>query len=282
MVGPTRSGKTVLCRLLATQADFHHFEEPIGLWNIGKKGRKDDARDADEATPRVAHRIRTSMARRLAEVGARRWVDDLPHHALRIAFCLRVLPDARLIQVLRDGRESVPEMIGLWGADDSLRRVVTRKLAGRNWRSLHWPSLPGMALKWAGNQVSRRLLGRRRSWGPTVPGQVEFSRDRSIAQIAAFQWSVMATMSLDGVAQAPPEQVLTVRRENLLADPAGEAERIAAFVDTPAPPLRDLFTQRIGVGASPKLKAMRESVPPEVWDEILPIIAPVQARLGYA
>lgn len=277
LLGATRSGKTLVARTLCELPQFSILSEPITIWNIGKARREDDCRTAEEATPRTARRIRSEIERRCRKLGSPRIVDDLPHNTFRIPFCRIVLPDAKYIFVMRDGRTTVPAMLRCWTCHDPLISVLSRKLPDRH--VIRLSALPPHAFKWILNYVRLRFGARRATWGPTVPGQRAFSKTHSLAETVAYQWSKMIEFALNGIASLPPDRATTVRSEDLFTKPDEMAERLAQFVD-----IGDVAALASAIRtatASSSSRNVKVELSEDKWKAIMPIIEPMQQRLGY-
>ena len=277
-VGPTRSGKSMLGNIVGQLPEFHLAFEPQGRWNYRFSNKLSDVRTQEEASEEVCRSIRAQIERSIDSTDATRYIDDLPHHALRIGFCHAVLPEARFVMVSRDGRSAIRDMKWGWEYKDTLGKVMSRRFGQGNYRSINFKKLPMQGARWLNNAV-RRLIGRRRStWGPTVPGQFAFARTHSLIETIAFQWASYAEHALDGLQEIPSEQVLYVRYESVLKCPKREAERLAEFCEIEnAQNLIDLAQQAIESGREPYSKPLSQAE----LERIEPIISPIQRRLGY-
>jgi len=128
------------------------------------------------------------------------------------------------------------------------------------------------------NQFRLRLLNRKKTWGPTVPGQIEYARDHSLVETVAFQWSQLLDHLLRDVAELPSGRVLQIRYEEILKDPVGQFASVAEFCEVKEPAkLIDLASRRIEQDRPRYADALTN----EELACILPIIRPLQERLGY-
>lgn len=234
VTGTPRSGKTCVSWILERAEEFALANEPLMNWDPGLTGMKDDRLTADHATPRIRARIVKGCANVVRRANRRRYLEDLSYHALRIPFVHRVLPDAKIVHVIRNPRGAIPEMLYGWTQNDSVARAVLRRR-----QHIHLRSLPRMVAQFARNYVRSRVSGSRASWGPRVPGLTEFAASHSVAEVAAFQWRMMVTIAREDLADLPQDQVLEVRYESLIEQPREQILRMAAFceIDDPQPSL---------------------------------------------
>ena len=127
VTGSPRSGKTLVAAILSHSPDFYFACEPLLLWDAVLPNRDDDRRTAADILPGARERLLESLAQPVRRAGRTRYVDDLSQHALRIPCIAALLPEARIIHVVRDGRSVVPELIRRWSLRDTLRAAVRRR-----------------------------------------------------------------------------------------------------------------------------------------------------------
>jgi len=277
-IGATRSGKSMLADILGQLPEFEVAFEPLGCWNAGFRDQGSDVRTQADATPEIVDQIRTQIERFLDDADGDRYVDDLPHHALRMGFCDAVLPDARYVFVARDAAATIRDMKYGWEHKDTLKKVLARRVGGGHHKTLNLRRLPGQAIRWSNNAIRRRLGGRRSTWGPTAPGQIEFSKGHTLVETIAFQWAGFVSHALDGLGEIPDDRVLMLKYEEVLADPAGQAARLGAFCGAQNPDaLVDLVQRSVDTSREP----YGEALSPDEIELIGPIITPIKTRLGY-
>lgn len=278
IVGACRSGKTLVKRIVSTLSDMAGGHEPFMIWNMGMLDHSDDSRNTEEATEDLVDRIRRRLHKYILELGGERYVDDMAHHALRLPFSLKILPDARLIYVLRNGQDNVAENYEHWTHSDTLARVVSRRLNRSTRKNIRHVAMPRHAWKWFYNFCRTRLGKPRTSWGPTVPGQREYARTHETLETVAFQWATMVNMLEDALAAVPTDRVLRVRYEDLLSDTSAQAARIADFCEvSDRGGVIDAALEIIDPNHAPKFEALS----PQQWEQVLPIMKPMLEHQGY-
>lgn len=279
MLGPTRSGKSMIAKILAASGYYSILKEPITIWDIGRPfiGTADDCRSAGEATPRVVRRIRRALATAHAGAETERFVDDLPHHIFRLDFVRAVMPEARFIIVQRDPRNTLAAMKRGWLKQDTLAGVIRRKATRGRHRFHRFSRLPAATMRWTINYARRKLGRRKASWGPTAPGQRDFARTHTLVETIAYQWSQMAHYTLRAMEQLPSNYVVTVRYEDLFARRAIALQPVAAITALPVEVIIDAADRVID-------NARDESdllLPDSEWHKAERIIAPFQQAMGY-
>jgi hypothetical protein len=198
---------------------------------------------------------------------------------LRLDFVRAVMPDALIVHVVQDGYRAIPQMVNGWTFTEPFYRTIARR-----WRGLSpytmLRTLPRLAKRWLINHWASKVEGRRRAWGPQPPGLAEFAREHpDPAEIAAFQWRAINEVIFDGLHKFPADQTITIRFEDLVADPEGVAASLASFcriddvegVQLAARTLLDLAAGKKGVNLTD----------PQ-WAAVQGIVQPLRERLGYS
>jgi len=140
VTGTPRSGKSVIARLITREQDFQLVREPLMIWDMDLGARDDDRRGALEVTASLCDRI-TNACSALLEHQEQTYVDDLSYHALRIPFIHALMPDAKIIHVVREPEYAIPEMLYGWTYRDTIGKAITRRR-----KSIRLQGLPRMAL----------------------------------------------------------------------------------------------------------------------------------------
>ena len=131
IIGCARSGTTILGELLAAHEGVQYIYE---VWEKGGLGAGDSHRLTERhATPEVGREIRDWFE---ARDDGRMIVEKCPRNALRVPSTKAIFPEAKLIHIVRDGRDVACSLRpGIGGAE-------WRHLKPENWRDL-------MKLPWA-------------------------------------------------------------------------------------------------------------------------------------
>ena len=271
VTGTPRSGKSVIANLINREEQFQLIPEPLMIWDMDLGSRDDDCRGAEEVTTLLRERI-TNACSALLDHQQNVYVDDLSYHALRIPFLHALMPEAKLIHVVRDPELAIPEMLYGWTYRDTVGKAFSRRR-----KSIRLQGLPRMALRFARNYISSRLQGSRKTWGPRVPGLHHFISSHSPAEVAAFQWKCMVEIAMDDLAAIPSENWLQVNFDSLLLDPHAEALRIGDFCEVADP---KMFAKDATNFIDPNFIFEKQVYPTdEEWSAINPMIESVRDRM---
>ena len=155
IVGPHRSGTTLLYRILARHGDVGYFnrgdhrfprspvfarlvtrfgwvDEPLEaqrVWDHLWRG-DDDVMRAEDALPEVARWYRDRVRRTLELRGATRFVAKYPRLSFRLEWLDQVFPGALFVHMVRDWRAVV---------DSTVERKVNRERRGGEWFGVRVP-----------------------------------------------------------------------------------------------------------------------------------------------
>ncbi|MET9886492.1 sulfotransferase [Streptomyces sp. NPDC006430] len=208
IVSPPRSGSTALFEALARHP---------ALWTVGGEsesviegvpglhpvacGYASHALEAEHAD-RYGGAVRAGFLAELRDARGRSWLDrggpqappprlleKTPENSLRLPFLLRLFPDATVVQLHRDPRDTVASMVRAW-AHPAFVNI---------------PDLPG----WP-----------RRAWHLLLPDGWRRWRDEDASRIAARQWAAAVDAALDGRAARPAGRWVDVDYAALNAAPA--------------------------------------------------------------
>ncbi|MCA9936787.1 MAG: sulfotransferase [Anaerolineales bacterium] len=185
-----------------------------------------------------------------------RLLEKTPENCLRLPFLLELFPDGRIIYLIRDGRDNINSLLN-------------------GWREPHlFPGYPVPdPLHIPGYQRPRWAFSLIPGWRDLV--------DRPLAEICARQWIACneAVLTFQQQSSVP---ILTIRLEELVAQPAATLPHIADFLQIEN---RESLMRH---GAQlPQINVT--SRPTEAkWQQneaeiraILPFIQPMMAQLGY-
>jgi hypothetical protein len=200
VLGAPRSGTTFLGSCIGALPEVsYHFEPRV---------TKAAARMVYEGTwpeNRAARVFRWSYRLLLlaAGDGGRRFVEKNPENCFVVPFLARAFPDARFVQIIRDGRD------------------VAVSHAEKPWLSAR---SAGTGRRGRGGQA----------WGPWARWWVEPERAEEFAAASdltrtAWSWRRFTDSARTALAQLPADRVLTLRYEDVVRQPREAAETIAEF-----------------------------------------------------
>jgi len=135
-------------------------------------------------------------------------LEKTPRNALNIPFLLRLFPHARFIYLHRDHRQNIASIIEAWKLGLESGRFVTLQ------------DLPG----WD-----------RRNWCFLLPRGWRAMIGKTLAEIAAFQWSASNNAILDSLTTLPASQWVSLTYSDLIESPSDTLTELCEFANIEAP-----------------------------------------------
>jgi hypothetical protein len=197
-------------------------------------------------------------------------------NSLRVPFVDTVLPEARYINIVRNGFDIVASARKRWRGELEVPGLPYY-LAKARFAPLS--DLPRYAVSALKNRIAVKL-GRQEhfdSWGPRFPG-IDALSDAPLDEIVARQWAACVSASDSAFADMAPGRVFRVRYEDFIADPQGSLTEITRWLETP----RDEDTLRAAISSVRassvgKGHAAAEALP----DKIKAVLKPPMRAHGY-
>lgn len=222
IVGCGRSGTTMLARMLAFHPHVANLEEARYIW-ISISRRLDVGGlyfpreqayirlDEDDVSPGQSQHLRKVLNLKLSLHRKRFVVEKLPHNVCRMRWLHALLPRAKFLHIVRDGRSVVRSIAKL--AKDTQRTVG-------KWKLNRW---------WGVNDKKWKTLQREAEhMGIAVPA----AGDDTDEVRAAVEWLYSVTSGeIDGPTLA--DQYLQVSYERIVAAPTKMVKAIFEFVGLP-------------------------------------------------
>ena len=117
IIGCARSGTSILGEAVAAHPDVNYIFEAHEVWEKGGEGPNRSHRlTSAAATPAVTADIRGWFDRQ-AEPG-QVLVEKCPRNILRLPYIFQVFPEARIVHVVRDGRDVACSMVPACGGQE--------------------------------------------------------------------------------------------------------------------------------------------------------------------
>lgn len=108
--GCARSGTSILGELIAAHPDVKYIFEAHSIWEVAGVGENGSNRlTAQQATAPVEEQLRRWFETHANT--ARLVVEKNPRNALRVPFLRQIFPEAKLIHIVRDGRDVACSMV---------------------------------------------------------------------------------------------------------------------------------------------------------------------------
>lgn len=252
IVGPPRSGTSILGRILGAHPAVSTWVEPYFVWDHFFRGAPHDERTAEDANPTVCSQIRGDFDNFRKGMGADIVADKSPRNCLRIPFTQQVFPEARYLFISRDGRDAVLSIQAQWkkkeavfsGEGNRQERKLLNTILGK-WLARR--PLWRFRLRALGFELGPwHLRGRkallnqvrwegRFGWGPRFKGWQQMIDKLEPIQFYAHQWAACAREMIRDNPRIPAEQKFEMRYEDFVDRPEEILGRLLAFLELEPP-----------------------------------------------
>ena len=275
LVGNVRSGTTMTSLVFGEFDNIVVWDEPRTVWTMGNAERGHDRFTADLATPKVIDRIRKAFLKYQSAHGGRRVMEKTPSNCLRVPFITKVVPEAKFIHLVRDGRDNVSSCLRWWTMPINRSRTLRRLKETPVWE---WPRyVPRFLHDRLGHVLG--LAKTVRSWGVVYPEMYADLKRMRLEEVVATQWVRCVETAEADFAQVDPDLWIQCRYEDFVASPMEHVERYAAHTGlTVTPRVREYVRRTIHQDA---MEVWRTRLTPEQIAIITPILKPTMDRLGY-
>ena len=228
IIGAGRSGTNMLRDMLTAFPGVGTWpcDEINYIWRHGNARYATDEFPPELARPRVRAYIRRAFDRLAARRGLSHVVEKTCANSLRVQFVRAVVPEARFIHIVRDGRDVAVSAVQRWTAELDLRYVL------RKARFVPPADLPYYAGRYLWNRIYRIVTrGERLAfWGPRFVGMEEALEEHPLPVACAIQWKRCVQGASRDLRLIDPARVFEVRYEDFVHRPAEHVQRVLSFL----------------------------------------------------
>ena len=238
IIGAGRSGTNMLRDVLTQVSTIHTWpcDEINYIWRYGNRSFVTDEFSADMATDKVRDYIRMqfqSLANTLP------MHDDSNEHvvlektcanSLRVEFVDVVLPEARYIYLVRDGRDVVASAMKRWKAPLDIPYLAAKA------KYVPKSDLPYYASHYLLNRVQKIYNPEARLgiWGPKFEGWQNTVANHDLATVCATQWARCVELSNQAFSGIAGHRVHKLRYEDFVQNPMAHTRAITDFLQLDA------------------------------------------------
>lgn len=222
--GNTRSGTTIVQKLMATHPDIAGWYEPNALWLYADPGRIHDEFEEDDATEKVKKYIRKRFLNYQKKHGNRIVLEKTPQNILRIPYVRAIFPEAKFLFIVRNPFSFISSVEHKW------QRPVTGSGIVRRLKDMPITQLHHWVRRYIVQQVNKRVLRRKylSIWGPRYMGIQDDLKTLDLLTVIARQWSICSVKAEKDMATFEVGQILRLKYEGFVDDPVSDLERICA------------------------------------------------------
>lgn len=225
LIGNTRSGATMVQKLMAVHPEIASWYEPNPIWLYADPGRPHDEFDESDATGRSKAYIRKQFLKYQQQNGNCIVFEKTPQNILRVPYVQAIFPEASYLFIVRNPFSFISSVEFKW------QRTVTGKGILRRLKSTPIEHLHHYAGRYLVQQYNKRILRRKylAIWGPRYKGIRKDLKTHDQLTIIARQWAVCSRKAEEDISRVFNRgQMLRLRYEDFVEDPVSDLERICA------------------------------------------------------
>ena len=238
VIGPARSGTTLLGQCLSKHPDICYVEEPGPIWRVGNENIPHDMFTEIEARVDIKTRIVSWFASVLRKSKKKLLVEKTPANCLRLRFVKEIFPDSKVIFLCRDGEKIISSSLKRWKrlGDANNHRIANNRagfgLFGKRVKKLSQVRAVEVIyyLPQIFEIITSLFCFKQRVWGPRFPGIREMLKTHSVAEICAYQWRASMEIMRRDMDLWDSERRLVVTYESFCSDPIKVLSMICSFM----------------------------------------------------
>jgi hypothetical protein len=275
IIAAGRSGTNMLRDILLKVPGFATWpcDEINYIWRYGNRAMVTDEFEVEHARPEVCRYIRREFDKIAVSTKAQWVIEKTCANSLRVGFVDRVIPEAKFIFLVRDGRDVMASAYERWRGSVKLRYLLAKsKYVPRG-------DLPYYAWRYFRSRVYRLFSAENqvRSWGPRFSGIDDLTRECSLSEVCAEQWERCVLASEEALGQIAPDRVFQLSYEGFVKEPASQFNAICSFLGASVEP--DVC-ETLSTGISKKSVGTWQDRLPEA-DKACYRVEKTLRRLGY-
>lgn len=217
IIGAGRSGTNILRDTLTQIGGWETWDcDEINLiWRYGNIDMPHDFFGPEQARPEVADYVLSAFAKMAAAQKADVVVEKTCANSLRIPFIETIMPDARYLYIIRDGRDVALSAAKRWTAS------VEPAYLAKKLRYAPVNEIPHYAIRFIKNRWRQMHAADKRQalWGPVLPDMQDWARGRPLLDICAHQWAGCVEASDAAFEAIEDERKFAIHYEDLVARP---------------------------------------------------------------
>lgn len=282
IIGAGRSGTNILRDTLTSLDGFETWpcDEINPIWRHGNLFWPDDQIPTDRATPAIKKFIRNQFIKFWKASGRPKYVvEKTCANTLRVPFVDAILPEARYINLVRNGYDVVASAQKRWKGDFELPKG-SYFLSKARYTPIR--DLPVYGYKFLQARLKMKAgksehLG---IWGPRFTGMSEMT-DTPLIDLCALQWAACIDRSDEAYSEFESNKVAHITYEDFMTQPKNVLAQILSTVAPTDQPMTDaVLEEAIGAIRAPSA-GKRDQIAPLLSEKVRGQLDAIMIRKGY-
>jgi len=276
IVAAGRSGSKILRSIIGSHPEVAYFPREINyIWRHGNTTFPTDELRPEHARPEVVRYIRKRFHQFSCSHGDARVLEKTCASSLRVDFIHSVIPEAQIIHLVRDGRAVAESARRRWLAKPEFKYLMEKA------RWVPVQDMPYYGFRFLKFQFNRfgNATKAPSSWGPRFVGIDDLVREKTLIEVCGIQWKTCVEAAEESFARIPPQQMLTIKYEDLVESPLDVCSKIFNYIGLDFVRESQQFIQKFVTTSN--LEKWRRRLTDEEMRLLLPQIEPTLVRFGY-
>lgn len=228
IIGAPRSGTNILRDSLISIKGMCTWpcDEINYIWRYGNRSYPNDEIPALLLKPNNIEFIRHQFDKIRRYNRCDFIVEKTCANSLRVPYVDKVVPNAKYIFIVRDGRDVVSSAMQKWNSsvDPSYIMAKLRYIPHRD--------IPFYAMTYFMNRLRGGILNNKRrllTWGPRFKDMERIANAEGLAAVCAAQWSRCVLLAKEAFEKIDRERVCIIKYEDFVLSPKAEFLRLSEF-----------------------------------------------------
>lgn len=277
IIGAPRSGTNMLRDILTSFDGVCTWpcDEINYIWRHGNVGYPSDEMPPSLVSRKVQKYIQEKFDHTREKYNSEIVVEKTCANTLRVPYVDAILPEAKYINIIRDGIDATGSAKLRWQSNVDLPYILKKA------RYVPVIDLPYYSARYLWSRFFKLISKEKRLafWGPVLSDIDDLLQKHTLEEVCAIQWQRCVDSSDRALAAMAEGKVLHLRYEEFVAQPAIELEKVLQFLGVDASK-EDI--ERAVAGVSDKsLGKGRAALGDETIKSLETLIGSTLERLGY-
>jgi len=229
IIGAGRSGTNMLREMLTQIPGVGTWpcDEINYIWRHYNASVPHDEFSRQEAKPSTVRYIRGAFQKMARQTHSQLLIEKTCANSLRVNFVDAVIPEAKYVFIVRDGRDVVLSAMKRWQAKLDPKYILKKV------PFVPVTDIPYYAFKYIGNRLHRMTSTEKRlsTWGPKFIGMRERLALHPLDEVCAIQWQECVLRAKEGLAALPSDRVHELRYEDMASGSEATFDHLLRFLN---------------------------------------------------
>lgn len=246
ITGAARSGTTIIGNIIGKHSDVAYWVEPNYIWKYKSAKLHTDMIPKDYATKEVKNFIISRFVKFTELHNKKRFAEKTPANSLRLPFVREVLPNCKIIHIVRDGRDVALSARKMWmnvkknnrfniysnsDINEHSFRYKNLKLKFRKLKQISISDFPYYIPRICNDFLVILGLKDYYIWGPEFPGIKTTSKICSLLEVCGLQWKWCVESVINYKKFISKCDFFEIKYEDFCKNPRNRIQEITDFLE---------------------------------------------------